>query len=174
MRTSAAGNRAKTGPPSRPQRRPSQPLAGRSSRSAWVPEHGFTLVELLVVMAIMAIGSAGVVFALRDSAATQLEREALRLSALLDSARAQSRATGQGVRWRPVEGGFRFEGLGAGTLPDRWLSGETQVQGTPVLVLGPEPILPPQAVVLTSTLAPGRPMAVSTDGIRPFRVGTPP
>ena len=43
--------------------------AGNSAR-------GFTLIELLVVVAIIAIGSAGVSFALRDSAATQLEREA--------------------------------------------------------------------------------------------------
>ena len=134
---------------------------------------GFTLIELLVVMAIMAIGSAGVMFALRDSAATQLEREALRLAALLDSARAQSRATGRAVRWQPVEGGFRFEGLAPGALPDRWLTPDTAVQGTPVVVLGPEPIIPPQSVVLASPAAPGHPMAVTTDGVRPFRVGSP-
>ena len=40
---------------------------------------GFTLLELLVVVAIMALATAGVGFALRDSAAGNLEREAQRL-----------------------------------------------------------------------------------------------
>ena len=52
---------------------------------------GFTLLELLVVVAIVAMVSAAVGFAMRDSFAVQLEREAQRLSALLESARAQSR-----------------------------------------------------------------------------------
>ena len=45
---------------------------------------GFTLLELLVVVAIIALATAGVSFALRDSQATQLEREAQRLAALLE------------------------------------------------------------------------------------------
>ena len=39
-----------------------------------------------------------------------------------------------------------------------------------MLVLGPEPIIGPQAVVLTSSLAPGRALRVATDGLRPFSV----
>ena len=42
------------------------------------PAGGFTLLELLVVVAIIAIATAGVSFAVRDSAGTQLEREAAR------------------------------------------------------------------------------------------------
>jgi general secretion pathway protein H len=57
-------------------------------------QRGFTLLELMVVVAIVALATAGVSLALRDSDATQLEREALRLSALLESARAQSRTSG--------------------------------------------------------------------------------
>ena len=45
---------------------------------------GFTLLELLVVMAIVALVSAGVGFAMRDASLTQLERDADRLSALLE------------------------------------------------------------------------------------------
>ena len=44
---------------------------------------GFTLLELLVVLAIVAIASAGVSFALRDAAGAPLEREAQRLAALI-------------------------------------------------------------------------------------------
>ena len=132
---------------------------------------GFTLIELLVVVAIIAIATAGVSFALRDSQATQLEREAQRLAALLESARAQSRATGVPVRWRAGDGGFHFEGVQEGSMPDRWLSPDTHVQGgTGLLVLGPEPIIGRQDVVIGAANAPGRLLRIATDGLRPFRV----
>jgi len=131
---------------------------------------GFTLLELLVVVAIIAIASAGVSFALRDSQATQLDREAQRLAALLESARAQSRSSGVPVRWYPVEGGFRFDGIPAKSLPDHWLSDTTQVRGAAALQLGPEPIIGRQALVLESTAAPGRSLRIATDGLRPFTV----
>jgi general secretion pathway protein H len=131
---------------------------------------GFTLIELMVVVAIIAIGSAGVAFALRDSAGNELEREAARLSALFDAARAQSRSTGQPLRWRPNEGGFRFEGALPGSLPEHWLGNTVQVAGPAVIVLGPEPVIGPQEVVLASRVLPGRSLRVATDGLRPFRV----
>lgn len=130
----------------------------------------FTLIELLVVIAIIAIGSAGVSFALRDSGATQLEREAQRLAALLESARAQSRSSGVPVRWSPTEGGFRFDGVADDALPRRWLADTTQVRGSVTLRLGPEPIIGRQEVVLESGAAPGRSLRVATDGLRPFAV----
>jgi general secretion pathway protein H len=152
MRTSAAGNK-------------------RNGRGVPARARGFTLIELLVVVAIIAIASAGVSFALRDSQATELEREGQRLAALFEAARAQSRASGVAVLWRPIEGGFRFEGAQAGTLPDQWLSPSTQAQGggTPIL-LGPDPIIGPQAVVIATPAAPGRQLRIATDGLRPFRV----
>ena len=70
-----------------------------------------------MVVAIMALATAGVSLAMRDSAQTQLEREAQRLAALLESARAQSRASGVPVRWQPTETGFRFDGLPPENLP---------------------------------------------------------
>jgi general secretion pathway protein H len=109
-------------------------------------------------------------FALRDSQATQLDREAQRLAALLESARAQSRSSGVPVRWVPVAGGFRFIGLPPDSLPDRWLSDTTQVRGSAALQLGPEPIIGKQEVVLESSAAPGRSLRIATDGLRPFAV----
>lgn len=129
---------------------------------------GFTLLELLVVVAIIAIGSTGVVLSMRDPAASQLEHEALRLASLLEAGRAQSRASGQALRWRAVEGGFRFEGGLDTGLPTRWLSDGVQVRGQAVLVLGPEPLIGPQEVTLVSTAAPARGHRVATDGLRPF------
>ena len=147
------------------------------SSAAASPSHlrsaGFTLIELMVVVAIIAIATAGVSFAIRDSAAAQLDREAQRLSALFESARAQSRTSGIPVVWHPVDGGFRFDGLPDGALPDRWLNEGTFVEGGSTIVLGPEPIIGRQAVVIASTAVPQRALRIETDGLRPFTVTEP-
>ncbi len=137
------------------------------------PRHrarGFTLLELLVVVAIMALATAGVGLALRDSGQTLLEREAQRLAALLEAGRAQSRASGLPVRWQAVAGGFRFDGLPQGQLPTQWLNAGTQVRGPSALVLGPEPLIGPQQVLLAHADHPERALRVATDGLRPFAV----
>lgn len=131
---------------------------------------GFTLLELLVVIAIMAMATAGVTLTLRDGAQTTLEREAQRLAVLFESARAQSRASGAPVYWRPTAEGFRFEGLPPEALPGRWLANDTAVRGNPSVQLGPEPIIGPQAVELASVSQPDRALRVATDGLRPFAV----
>ncbi|HEX2547800.1 MAG TPA: prepilin-type N-terminal cleavage/methylation domain-containing protein [Ramlibacter sp.] len=131
---------------------------------------GFTLLELLVVVSIIAIAAAGVSFAVRDSAGQPLERDAQRLAALLDSARARSRLTGQPVRWVATDTGFRFEGLPKEALPQEWLAPDTRVLGQRVLLLGPEPVIPPQVVVLSSVGQPARRLRIATDGLRPFTV----
>jgi general secretion pathway protein H len=138
---------------------------------------GFTLFELLVVIAIIAVATAGVGFAMRDSSQASLDREAERLSALLESARAQSRASGVVVRWRPTpDGNFVFDGLPQGSLPTAWLSDGITAQpmaaGAPIaaLQLGPDPIIAAQQVLLTSEGPPSRSLLIGTDGLRPFAV----
>lgn len=135
---------------------------------------GFTLLELLVVISIIALATAGVGLAMRDSGQALLEREAARLAALLESARAQSRASGTPVRWRALPQGFRFEGLpeDAEVAQSRqWLDAGTSVRGATVLVLGPEPLIGPQQVLVTHT---DRVLRVVTDGVRPFSVEAAP
>lgn len=131
---------------------------------------GFTLLELLVVVAIIAIASAGVGLALPDSAQTRLEREAQRLAALFESARAQSRASGVAVRWHATAQGFVFDGLPAQALPSRWLDPDTRVRGPSALLLGPEPIIDSQSIVITSASQPERAWRVGTNGLLPFSV----
>jgi general secretion pathway protein H len=133
-------------------------------------QRGFTLLELLVVVSIIAIATAGVAFSLRDSAQTQTEREAQRLAALLESARAQSRTRGVAVIWRSTEQGFQFDGLPASTLPGNWLDKGTTVPVGSALELGPDPIIPAQSVTLNSKLQAGVAWRVASDGLRPFSV----
>ena len=63
---------------------------------------GLTLLELMVVIAIMGLATAGVSLAMRDTAGERLEREAERLAALLEAGRAASRTSGVPVRWQPT------------------------------------------------------------------------
>ncbi len=128
---------------------------------------GFTLLELLVVVALIAIATAGVSFSIRDSNDAMVERESQRLAALLDTARARSRTLGVPVYWRPVAGGFVFEGLPKDALPSTWLNDTTVGRMTGVMVLGPEPILARQSVVVELQ---GKALRVASDGVRPFLV----
>ncbi|MBK7004085.1 MAG: prepilin-type N-terminal cleavage/methylation domain-containing protein [Burkholderiales bacterium] len=132
---------------------------------------GFTLLELMVVVAIMALATAGVALSLRDGSVTALEREAQRLGALLESARAQSRMRASPVRWRNTETGFVFEGLPVGALPGNWLGNDVRADAT-TLLLGPEPIIGPQKIVLVSISSPQTRLTLATDGVRPFAVQT--
>ena len=136
---------------------------------------GFTLIELLIVVVIVAMASAVATLALRDPQTSALEREADRLSALLEAARAESRALGLPALWVPVpspetEGAphFRFVGLPAALgLPQHWLTPQVQAEviGARGLVLGPEPLIGAQRVALRLG---DRRLTLATDGLGPF------
>jgi general secretion pathway protein H len=155
MPTSVPGSRA----------RPRRPLRGR----------GFSLLELLIVIAIIALSTGLVTLALRDGKSARLEEEGARLAALLEMARAEARVSGVTVRWVPLAAGssddgaqFRFIGLAAAQqFPTRWLDAATtaQVLGTTTLVLGPQAILPPQRVLLQLA---DRRLELASDGLGPF------
>jgi general secretion pathway protein H len=134
---------------------------------------GFTLLELMIVVALLAVVVGMVSVSLRDSNANHLDEEAMRLSALFEAARARSRATGQEVRWQPMAApgnGFEFSGLppNAG-LPKAWLDERTraEVLGAPLLRLGPEPVIGPQRLRLSLA---DRQLVLATDGLAPFSV----
>jgi general secretion pathway protein H len=141
---------------------------------------GFTLIELLVVIAIVALTAGVVSLALRDADAGRLERDAVRLAALLEAARAESRATGLAVWWRPAapgdgaqEGGFRFVGLpDAAAMPRAWLDAgvRAEVLGPPQVQLGPEALIGAQRILLR--LGEHR-LELATDGLAPFTVAPP-
>ena len=179
MPTSAAGNKSNLQTVANCHgHSPAQLRAAPTSRASL----GFTLIELLVVIALIAIGTAAVSFSLRDSADTLLERDAERLAALFESARARSRASGMPVQWHVTNqnagssgstygstsgSAFVFEGLPPQALPHQWLSPQIQVADSSVVVLGPDPIIGPQAVQLRLN---DKQIWVSTDGLKPFSV----
>jgi len=157
--------------------------AGNSAGGAGRRSGGFTLFELLVVVAITAFATAGVALSLRDSGQTTLDREGERLAALLESARAQSRTTGVAVRWHTTPegpGNFVFEGLPADALPNGWLANGVNAQpigadgqAMAALQLGPEPIIAAQQVELSADGPPSRSLRIGTDGLHPFAIVSP-
>lgn len=151
--------------------------------------HGFTLLELLVVLMIIAIGTAGVSFAFRDTQSSLLEREAQRLSVILEAARVQSRSSGVALAWLPLPQGFvvlpasAVEGarqvqIDAASV-NPWLSPQLQAQvlltspdsnqprNASRLLLGAEPMIAPATVLLSMG---EQQLRIATDGLRPFAV----
>lgn len=139
-------------------------------RTSAAGSDGFTLLEMLIVVAIIALATLGVGFALRDSSSVILERDAQRLAALLESARAQSRMSAVPVRWHSTPQGFAFDGLPDANLPTTWLNNDVMTVSQASVLLGPEPILAPQRIRLFMRTQPERSLQVGTDGIRPFAV----
>lgn len=137
---------------------------------------GFTLLELMVVVAMIAIATAVVAFAIPDPSSTRLEREGARLIALLESARTQARAGAMTVLWVPQpkgpEADYQFLGLPPALMPSlKWLTPEVRaevVDGRSI-VLGPEPVIGAQSVVLRLE---DQQLTIGTGGLGPFEVLT--
>jgi general secretion pathway protein H len=136
---------------------------------------GFTLIELLIVVALIAIASGLASLALRDPSTARLEQEGARLTALLESARAEARASGLAVHWDPKGDAasgrdFGFVGLpDTVEMPKKWLNeGVTaDVIGARAVLLGPEPLIGAQRIVLSLE---DRRLTLATDGLGPFEV----
>ena len=137
-------------------------------------QRGFTLLELLVVLTIIAVSVAGVRLSLRDSQETQLTREAQRLVAMLEAARVQSRTRGVPLLWEPLPQGFVIRAAGTNpaqplvpTRTEAWLDTDTQASSAMAVWLGPEPILTPTRITLSVA---SKSLVIATDGLRPFEV----
>jgi general secretion pathway protein H len=152
-------------------------LAAKARMLTSVPGNkhgGFTLLELMVVVAIIAITTAVASLALPDPANSRLEREGVRLVALLESARAEARAGGITVLWLPqgsgVDSDYQFLGLPAPLMPSLvWMEREVkaEVRGGRSIVLGPEPYIGGQGIVLRLN---DQVLEIATDGLSPFVV----
>lgn len=69
---------------------------------------GFTLIETLVVIAIIAVLSLMLVGVTTPGEATLVEREGRRLASLLELGLAEARASGRSIAWSPEGGGYAF------------------------------------------------------------------
>lgn len=136
---------------------------------------GFTLIELIVVVAIVAMSAALVSLAMRSSDAGLLERDGQRLVTLLETARAESRGSGLAVLWQPLaeptaQARFRFVGLPRSrSLPTAWLDARVQAQvvGGDRIQLGPEALIGAQRIELRLDL---ERLEIATDGLAPFAI----
>lgn len=131
---------------------------------------GFSLIELMIVVALIAMATAGAVLSLRDSTSSALERDAQRLAAVLEAARAQARANDVAVVWQAQSDGFVLRGLHKREAVQPWLSQDTRSRSAAAVVLGPEPLLPPQRIELYSASQLQQRLWVVSDGLRPFTV----
>jgi general secretion pathway protein H len=153
-------------------------------------QRGLTLLELLVVLAIVAVSSAGVALAMRDNAHAQLEREGQRLIAILEAARAQSRARGVAMVWFYNDKGFVVQPAAPNAADGKvqqeaWLHpglsvrigyyGNAEVErNSParlgsdnnLLALGPEPIIPARTITLSQVVSPSDGAAVKPLSLR--------
>jgi general secretion pathway protein H len=173
--TSDRGNKL-TARPAPEVFRPAGWRCDRRGRHRLAAQRAFTLLELMVVTALIAIAVGMATLALRDADANRLEEEGARMAAIFEGARARARAEGSEVLWQPNREtgvGFFFTGLppDAG-LPTNFLDERTRAEiiGAPILRLGPEPVIGAQRVVLRLG---DRQLVLATDGLGPFVVVFP-
>jgi general secretion pathway protein H len=151
------------------------PTLAVGNKSADPAQVGFTLIELMVVLVILAVATAGVFFYAGGGQQAQLDRDAQRLTALLESARHTSQVQGKAVIWQALPGGFEFLGLSVhgADQPQSWLSPDTSTTDPHAqLTLGPEPVIGPQHITLIDLQHPQHSLRISSDGLRPFSISS--
>jgi general secretion pathway protein H len=117
---------------------------------------GFTLIEILVVIAILGVAAAAVALSVSTSDARLLQEETARLGALFRIAQNEARISGRALVWEADREGYRFRPLPLPSdsaeaarewsdeilRPRRWPFPVRAVEGSPI-VFGREPLLEP-------------------------------
>lgn len=112
---------------------------------------GFTLLEILVVIAILGVAAAAVAFSISTNDARLLQEETARLAALFRIAQNEARVSGRALVWEADREGYRFRPLDSEAARDwkdeilrerRWPFEVRAVEGGPI-VFGREPLLEP-------------------------------
>ena len=133
---------------------------------------GFTLIELMVVLLLLALSSSLVVISTRDTAQQTLEREADRLVNVLEAARAQARGNSTALLWQSDAQGYSVRALSNPALQThvhQWYMPGTRSEPA-TWVISAEPV---QAAVRLSLLLDGAPserLSIATDGAASFQV----
>jgi general secretion pathway protein H len=71
--------------------------------------HGFTLLEMLVVLVIAGLLISLASLQLTRNPRTDLNEEAQRLALLFESAGDEAQVRARPIAWQPLDGGFRFD-----------------------------------------------------------------
>lgn len=134
---------------------------------------GFTLIELMVVLVIIGICTAGIGLGLGSllDPGRQLRQEAERLAQRLQVARDEARIDGRAIRWQADAGGYRFSRRNGNRWldlqrddllrPQRWQAAGVAVQPASAIELSPEWIGAPWELGLSLQ---GRQLRLRDDG----------
>lgn len=141
---------------------------------------GFTLLELLVVLVIVAVSASLAMLALPPTNRNALEQDSAQLAALMDAARSYAAAVQAPVRLEAHSEGYQFIGIVNGNWqvldgdlrPRSFLTqGAMLDAGKNGVLLGPEPVGEPVSIHIAIGIAgavEGR--SIVSDGASPFFV----
>jgi len=119
---------------------------------------GFTLIEILVVIALLGIAAAVVALSVSSSDARLVREEAARLAALFRIAQDEARVTGRAMVWEADVKGYRFRPLDEAAERDwndeilrerAWPFEVHSIEGSRIL-FGREPLLEPARLHLST------------------------
>jgi general secretion pathway protein H len=119
---------------------------------------GFTLLELLVVVAILAVAAATVALSVSPSDTRLMREETARLGALFRIAQDEARVSGRTLVWEADLEGYRFRPLDAEAArdwsdeilrPRSWPFTVSHIEGGRI-VFGREPLLDPATLRITT------------------------
>ena len=120
---------------------------------------GYTLIELVVAIAILGIAASVVTLSVPSGEARRLQEEAARLGALFRIAQDQARVEGRALVWEADEQGYRFAPLDAEAArdwhdellrPRRWPFAVRRLEAQRI-VFGREPMLAPATLRIATS-----------------------
>ena len=120
---------------------------------------GYTLIELLVALTVLAIAAGAVALSLPSGEERRVRVEAARLGALFRIAQDQARMEGRALVWEADDQGYRFAPLDAEAARD-WHDELLRPRSWPFavrrleaqrIVFGREPLLAPATVRIATT-----------------------
>ncbi len=130
---------------------------------------GHTLIELVVVLAIIGIAAGAVSLSMSSIDGRRVDNEVDRLGALFRLAQDEARATGRTITWQADTGGYRFTANGRDRpdaaddplRPRAWPFEVVSIDA-PVLRFGLEPLLEPAQIRIDT---PSRHLRLALDAL---------